>query len=395
MIRVAAVILLIGAAAFAGSAVFVDGRKVDRANLAEANAENARFELRGRDWTVPTKTLVAYDTLPVASPDESVVFNLYLSNGDRLHGTVVGQDNGLALTHDGIEGMTVPLDRVRAVCFGRLLQGLQTKYAEAFRAELARGQDVVVVQRDTRPFPIRARVTVIGEKALTVIVGDQRRELPLHKVYGFVRAVDTPDPAARKGMYMVLRLRDGGHATLPLEAIERERIRAGKVTIDRAGVSRIEFTGDHVAHLSDFDPIRVKEVALFGKAPTWRRNAMVFGGPLRLHGTTYARGIGVHAYSRIEYVLGARWRYFFVRCGIDDAAAPEGAAVFRLYGDGKLLKEIGARQGQRPEPALLDVEGIDRLVLEASPGDSYTSDFCDWAEARVFNAKPVAPPEEK
>ena len=28
---------------------------------------------------------------------------------------------------------------------------------------------------------------------------------------------------------------------------------------------------------------------------------------------------------------------------------------------------------------------IDRLVLEALPGDSYTSDLCDWAEARVYN----------
>ena len=29
---------------------------------------------------------------------------------------------------------------------------------------------------------------------------------------------------------------------------------------------------------------------------------------------------------------------------------------------------------------------MDRLVLEADPGESYTSDFCDWAQARVFNA---------
>jgi hypothetical protein len=37
----------------------------------------------------------------------------------------------------------------------------------------------------------------------------------------------------------------------------------------------------------------------------------------------------------------------------------------------------------------VDVTGLDRLVLEAVPGDSYVSDFCDWADARVFRAGPL------
>jgi hypothetical protein len=51
-----------------------------------------------------------------------------------------------------------------------------------------------------------------------------------------------------------------------------------------------------------------------------------------------------------------------------------------------LLKEVTCRRGEGSVPVLLDVRGVDRLVLEAEPGDSYTSDFCDWAQARVFNA---------
>ena len=39
-------------------------------------------------------------------------------------------------------------------------------------------------------------------------------------------------------------------------------------------------------------------------------------------------------------------------------------------------------------PLHLDVKGVDRLVLEVEPGTSYISDFCDWADARVFNARP-------
>jgi len=75
-----------------------------------------------------------------------------------------------------------------------------------------------------------------------------------------------------------------------------------------------------------------------------------------------------------------------VRCGIDDAAGPEGDAIFRVHGDGRLLKEVRHRRGEEPVAVHLDVAGVDRLVLEAVPGTSYISDFCDWAEARVFNA---------
>ena len=94
----------------------------------------------------------------------------------------------------------------------------------------------------------------------------------------------------------------------------------------------------------------------------------------------------MHAHSRLEYALGGRWRSFHVLCGIDDAAGPEGAATFRVLADGKLLQEVERHHGQPPAPLTLDVTGVDRLVLEAVPGETYTSDFCDWLEARVYNA---------
>jgi len=123
---------------------------------------------------------------------------------------------------------------------------------------------------------------------------------------------------------------------------------------------------------------------------------MVMGGPLRLQGRQYERGIGVHAYTRLEFALGKRWKSLFVRCGIDDAAGREGDAIFRVIGDGKMLKEIRcSRAGNQTAEIRLDVSNVDRLVLETDPGESYTSDFCDWAEVRVFNAPAVQIPNEE
>ena len=379
---------------------FVDGREMQVVDLLSATPASARIQLRDRVWEVPTKSLVSVRFSRRPTPSNAL-FNIYFRNGGRLNGAVTGVGDRFAIRSRDIERLEVELGRVRAVRFGRLLHGLQAKYDEVFRAHLARGRDSVIIQRDTRPFPISARVLAVDSGNLTISVGGTERQLPLHKVYGFVRGPDDgeanrDDPAGT--IRVRLHLDGGANVTLPLKAYRaKEWVEAGGALFKTTSVHLIEFKGDHLAHIADFDPITVKEVALFGKAKRWQRNAMVLGGPLRLGGRPYERGVGVHAYSRLEYVLSKRWNYFFVRCGIDDAAGSEGRATFRILGDGKLLKELVCRRrgGASATAILLDVSGVDRLVLETLPGESYASDLCNWADARLFNGKPSHPPGEK
>jgi hypothetical protein len=388
--RTAALLLALAVATAAepagGKVVLVDGREIAGARLVDGTA--AQVRLRRADNTtfqVPATYLVSI-TEPKPVPHRALhPFNLYLRNGDRLRGEVKGDGEALLLSSPGVRKLRVDLTDVAAVRFGRLLVTLEARYGEVFTEEMRRGRDVVVVQRDTRPFPVYARVLSLQEDSLRVRIDDQLRDLPYHKVYGFVRAKED-DAKEVTGLRVRVSLSGDGRVTLPFDRISETVITSGGTQVVRAHVERLEFLGDHIAHLSDFDPIGVKEVALFGEAPPWRRDGMVLGGPLRIRGRLYVRGVGVSAYSRLEYALANRWNRFFVRCGIDDAAGPEGDAIFRVHGDGRLLKEVRHRRGEEPVTVHLDVSGVDRLVLEAVPGTSYISDFCDWAEARVFNA---------
>jgi hypothetical protein len=368
--------------------VLVDGRELAGARLLGGTA--TRVTLQRADETTlevaATQLVAVVESRPAPHPSPHP-FNLYLRNGDRLRGEVKGEGETVQLDSPGVAKLRVDLASVTAVRFGRLLVTLEAKYGEVFADEMRRGRDVVVVQRDTRPFPVYARVLSLQEDALRVRIDDQMRDLPYHKVYGFVRAPED-DAVEPQGLRVRVSLSGGGRVTLPFEKITETVIASGETRVGRAHVDRLEFLGDHIAHLSDFDPIGVKEVALFGEAPKWRRDGMVLGGPLRIRGRLYDRGVGVSAYSRLEYALASRWNRFFVRCGIDDAAGPEGDAIFRVHGDGRLLKEVRRRHGEEPGAVHLDVKGVDRLVLEAVPGTSYISDFCDWADARVFNAQP-------
>lgn len=383
----AAVLLGAALAAAAPTVVLVDGREIEGV-LETAYGETAVVRTTGGgEERIPVRSLVlATAPDPKKAPGAGNPFNLYLHGGDRLRGAVTGEGTEVRLDSPVVLGLRVALDDVRAVRFGRLLGALQSSYGEVFDKELEKGRDAIVIQRDTRPFPIRARVLEVGEASLAARVEDSRRELDFARIYGFVRTADM-ERATPSGVRVRVYLAGGERITLPLERITAEAVEGGNVRVVREHVERLEFLGDHVAHLSDFDPIDVKQTALLGQPTPWRRDGMALGGPLRLAARTHDRGLGALAYARLEYVLGGRWETFYARCGIDDAAGAEGDAVFRVLGDGKVLAEVRRRRGEEPETVRVDVAGVDRLVLEALPGDSYVSDFCDWAEARVFSSR--------
>jgi hypothetical protein len=372
--------------------VFIHGEERAGLRLESGTADELVFR-RGEERLALPATAVSEIFLDSgAAPPGSTArtANLYATNGDRLHGTVTGEGDAVRLDGKGVTGYRVPLADVRAVRFGRLMAGVQQTYEELFVAELDRNRDVLIIQRDTRPFPVTGRVLSVGSSSVRVLLGESEREIEADRIYAFVRQTAPADPPAGDRILVRASLLDGGTATLPLERVDGTAVEGGGVRIERGAARVLTLLGGHVALLSTLDPIDFEGVVAIGAAPKWRRDAMVFGGPLRLDGRDYDHGVGVQASSRLEYVLGARWKRFFVRCGIDDQAGPRGEAIFRVTGDGVVLAEVTHRRGEPVRELLVDIEGVDRLALEALPGDDDLSDLCDWAEARVFA---VDPPE--
>ena len=400
----AAFCLLLCGAAHASGVTLLDGTKYPRARVQTVKGKQAILSLGTETtWEVPVRALLE-DT----SDDEAPLsghMNLFLWNGDRMAGTVVGAGETVRLKFAGIEGFTVPLDRVRAVHFGRTTPtGTDLTYRAAFEKMRERGRDAVLVLRGERPLPIDARVVEVGELELKVDVAGAVRTLETDRVFGFVRNPDKdppePDPDSvwvRLDMLSPDAIsgdpKRRGHLTIPIDEITGTQVRGAGATIERANIARMEFRGPHITYLSEQDPIAEKETALLGPSLKWRRDAMVRGGPMTIASKTFARGIGTHSYSRLEFALGRRWNTFYVECGIDDAAGPTGNAVFRVLGDGEVLASVERKHGEAPKALRLNVSKVDRLVLESDPNGSYTSDLCDWAQARLFSAPAFeAPP---
>lgn len=109
------------------------------------------------------------------------------------------------------------------------------------------------------------------------------------------------------------------------------------------------------------------------------------GNTITLAGTTYAKGLGVHAASEIRVPLGGQYKTFLADVGVDDEVMGNGSVVFQVVVDGAVAFDSGKMTGNTPKkPVSVDVANKDQLelvVTNADDGDGF--DHADWANARL------------
>ncbi|MER7344625.1 NPCBM/NEW2 domain-containing protein [Streptomyces aurantiacus] len=106
------------------------------------------------------------------------------------------------------------------------------------------------------------------------------------------------------------------------------------------------------------------------------------GNPITIGGKVYAKGLGVHAESGVEYYAGGACEKLTAQVGVDDEKLLQGTVAFQVWADGKLAASTGVLTNADPARALsADVSGAEvvRLVV-TDGGDGIDSDHADWAE---------------
>jgi beta-glucanase (GH16 family) len=111
------------------------------------------------------------------------------------------------------------------------------------------------------------------------------------------------------------------------------------------------------------------------------------GGPLRIGGQLYAKGIGTHAPSSVGFALGGRCSRFTAVAGIDSEMKRAGSVRFQVLGDGQVLAQTDVLTGADAPQALdVDVSGVQQLQLVVDAGENNGSDHADWGDAQVVCA---------
>ncbi|MGA8117462.1 MAG: NPCBM/NEW2 domain-containing protein [Actinocatenispora sp.] len=104
------------------------------------------------------------------------------------------------------------------------------------------------------------------------------------------------------------------------------------------------------------------------------------GHTLTINGTTYDKGLGVHAPSEILYYLGGRCSAVRTDVGVDDEKTSNSNVTFRIYADGVEVADSGpmtfADDAKRLTADVADAQLV-RLVVDSN--GSTDSDHGDWA----------------
>ncbi|MFD4761943.1 NPCBM/NEW2 domain-containing protein [Streptomyces sp. NPDC058439] len=109
------------------------------------------------------------------------------------------------------------------------------------------------------------------------------------------------------------------------------------------------------------------------------------GNPITIGGTVFAKGLGVHADSAVEFYTGGACGAVTAQVGVDDEMGAKGTVAFEVWADDTKVASTGVLTNAMPaQPLSADVSGaqVVRLVV-TDGGDGIDSDHADWADLRI------------
>ncbi len=338
----------------------------------------------GKLNTLPTREVVLLSSDKKIAPP--VGWKLRLRNGDLVYGEPV------AMSGQSITFKTPDLGNVNLPL--RSVAELSAASARPTRGSAGDAQhDFIKLKTgDT----IEGILSSFAPGKLQIAVGADNTQTDIelarvdHISFGGVAAPRTVPPLSARFTFIT-----GTILTIPLEKPENFSWSISNVTFaDPAGgdphktiadkLVSVEVLGGRIVFLSDIDPAKDEQSTYLGAKYPTQVNANVVGGPLRVGGTTYARGLGVHTQSTLSYDLDGTFEALTFRPAIDDAAAPQGEANLSVSLDGKVVWHLDnlkpvAPHGAAPDVVTLPINGVRKLELHAeSPGKMDVLGRVDW-----------------
>lgn len=178
-------------------------------------------------------------------------------------------------------------------------------------------------------------------------------------------------------------------ATLELEADARhfkgKTVFAARLEIPMEHVVAIDYRRANIVYLSDLEPKFYEHTPFLDLTWPLVKDAAVTGKPLQLAGSTYDKGLGLHAQSKVRYALDGKFRWFEALVGL--AEPGPGRCRIRVLLDGK-AQDIGNQQLTFRDPPVrirLNAQTAKELTLETlfgSFGDVKAR--VNWADARLL-----------
>lgn len=244
----------------------------------------------------------------------------------------------------------------------------------------------------------RAELVRVTKAGLTVynalLKADDK--FPWSRIKGIVRKVKTATP--EKSLFGIFTFRDGSVLSARIKSwgagkIELEHA-LGKISIEERNLISVTMKNGRYVYLSDLEFASTPEERPYYLPADFKYENYLFkvkrdkaqgGGSITMRGRTFAKGLGVHAMSKLKFSLRKGYSKLVATVGVDDSAGDLASVEFKVYGDGKLLFESGViRRSTNPIEINLDVLNVSELTLEVTAADNADiQDRANWGNIKV------------
>jgi hypothetical protein len=332
--------------------------------------------------------------LPSLPSDE----HLILANGDRLPVADLRlDDEKLFFRHKDLNGdkeLSVPLSAVLVIW--RTAPD-RVVLPERFRRRLAtakRSHDLVLLRNgDT----LEGSLTALGGGNVEVEANKKKTTARWGQVAAIALSTDLADRLAPKGTHARVVLAEGdgspgGRITLTSAVSDGDNLR-GKtafgavVRIPLEPVIELQVLGGKSEYLSDRKPAKYEYLPWLDEKWSWSADGNVLGRDLRVGGSTWDKGISMHAHSLLTWNLDGGYKRFESRVGLDDQDGRKGRVRIKVLLDGKpinLPRKAPLSWSDGPIDVSIDVSGAKTLTLEVENAEEGpVQGVVDWVDARL------------
>jgi hypothetical protein len=309
-----------------------------------------------------------------------------LSNGDLLVGRIDRSDGETLLLEGETFGtFACPLKQLLGIVRrpsewdeGELLETIR----ETAPGTAQKEQDLLILQNGDR---VSLLVQAIEPEQLRAALGGVPRSFPMSEVRA-LQLIPLGTPPAPQGTWVEIEGAGPERISGSPRALQEGRLllhhpTGTELSIPLERITAIRIRDARYRYCSDLDPLQALEHPYgwdpsSGEAPplVWRfrrdREAIT-GGPLKLRGRRYRKGLGAHSYSRITYPLHKQYLRFLAEIGVDDSALDHGndrvgygTVIFRVEVDEKerfRSEPLDARSGI--QSVAVDCRGADAISL--------------------------------
>lgn len=158
-----------------------------------------------------------------------------------------------------------------------------------------------------------------------------------------------------------------------------------KIEYTKQMLARLDFSKGKLTFLSDLEPIKVQESSSLEGIDHYRRDKNLDGGPIKVKGVAYSKGLALHAYTELVYDIGGNYKDFKAVLGVDDQVGGDSRVFVVIEGDDRELKSVEvSRKDKKPIDLAVNVKNVKQLkIIVRSANILDLGDHVDLADAKV------------